>query len=271
MHSLNNLKAKLKELDDIEKDVAQALHAAGQALTELGKDKPTLKPVEANTTNFLKTLQSVESNLSKHIVYLSQVSTVQPHEGSNYAAQKVFHMALHRLEHARSRMNELERVRQSHLQQDAQYNPPIPPQMPPQQPPMRGPPPQQQPGQPGSMGPGGPQQGMMMQPGIGQDMGPPMGQPGMQMNPSGPMDSPLGPGMGQAMGPGMGQNMGMGPVLGSGMGHNMNMGQAQQMNPMGAPMGNQQMMWQQNQMGMGQQMGMGSMGPGGNMGQSPMP
>lgn len=43
MHSLTNLKAKLKELDDIEKDVAQALHAAGQALTELGKSsKPAL-------------------------------------------------------------------------------------------------------------------------------------------------------------------------------------------------------------------------------------
>lgn len=48
-----------------------------------------MKQVESHVTNFLKTLQNVESSLSKHIVYLSQVSTVQPHEGSSYAAQKV--------------------------------------------------------------------------------------------------------------------------------------------------------------------------------------
>jgi len=37
--------------------------------------------------------------------------TGQPHEGSGYASQKVLQMAWHRLEHARSRVNELERIK----------------------------------------------------------------------------------------------------------------------------------------------------------------
>lgn len=40
----------------------------------------------------------------------------QPHEGSGYASQKVLQMAWHRLEHARSRVNELERLKNKHLQ-----------------------------------------------------------------------------------------------------------------------------------------------------------
>lgn len=39
----------------------------------------------------------------------------QPHEGSGYASQKVLQMAWHRLEHARSRVNELERIKNKHL------------------------------------------------------------------------------------------------------------------------------------------------------------
>ena len=43
----------------------------------------------------------------------------QPHEGSGYAAQKVLQMAWHRLEHARSRITELERIKNKHLQNRA--------------------------------------------------------------------------------------------------------------------------------------------------------
>lgn len=34
----------------------------------------------------------------------------QPHEGSSYAAQKDLQMAYHRIEHVRSRLNELEKL-----------------------------------------------------------------------------------------------------------------------------------------------------------------
>lgn len=42
--------------------------------------------------------------------------TGQPHEGSGYASQKVLQMAWHRLEHLRSRVNELERLKNKQLQ-----------------------------------------------------------------------------------------------------------------------------------------------------------
>lgn len=44
------------------------------------------------------------------------MSTGQPHEGSGYASQKVLQMAWHRLEHARSRVNELDRIKNKHIQ-----------------------------------------------------------------------------------------------------------------------------------------------------------
>lgn len=65
---------------------------------------------------FLKTLGNVENKLTDQINYLTQVSTGQPHEGSGYASQKVLQMAWHRLEHARSRVNELDRIKVKHVQ-----------------------------------------------------------------------------------------------------------------------------------------------------------
>ena len=48
---------------------------SGQGLLELSKDKPSMKQVEGHTSQFLKTLSHVEGELSKHINYLTQVST----------------------------------------------------------------------------------------------------------------------------------------------------------------------------------------------------
>lgn len=42
---------------------------------ELSKDKASMKQVESHTSQFLKTLNHVEGELSKHINYLTQVST----------------------------------------------------------------------------------------------------------------------------------------------------------------------------------------------------
>lgn len=86
-----------------------------QALLELSKEKSSQKQAETNSTQFLRTLNHVESKLSDQINYLTQVSTGQPHEGSGYASQKVLQMAWHRLEHVRSWVNELDRLKASHL------------------------------------------------------------------------------------------------------------------------------------------------------------
>lgn len=102
---------RIQILETIEKDIILCLQSAGQACMELSKEKSSLKQAESQTHQFLKTLGQLESKLSEQINYLTQVSTGQPHEGSGYASQKVLQMAWHRLEHARSRVNELERIK----------------------------------------------------------------------------------------------------------------------------------------------------------------
>jgi len=100
---------RLTALDQVEKDILSCLQCAGQVLGELSKDKPSAKAADTHTNNFLKTLNNVEVEMTKHINYLTQVSTGQAHEGSSYASQKVLQMAWHRSEHARSKVLELER------------------------------------------------------------------------------------------------------------------------------------------------------------------
>lgn len=92
------------------------LYFVGQVFVELSKEKSSLKQAENHTQMFLKTLGNVENRLTDQINYLTQVSTGQPHEGSGYASQKVLQMAWHRLEHARSRVNELDRIKVKHVQ-----------------------------------------------------------------------------------------------------------------------------------------------------------
>lgn len=92
------------------------MNFVGQVFVELSKEKSSLKQAENHTQMFLKTLSAVENKLTEQINYLTQVSTGQPHEGSGYASQKVLQMAWHRSEHARSRVNELDRIRIKHLQ-----------------------------------------------------------------------------------------------------------------------------------------------------------
>lgn len=91
-------------------------HFSGQALHELGKEKTSQKAAENHTQQFLKSLNLVESKLSEQINYLTQVSTGQPHEGSGYASAKVLQMAWHRIQHARSRVRELDDSKNKYMQ-----------------------------------------------------------------------------------------------------------------------------------------------------------
>lgn len=54
--------------------------------------------------------------MSEQINYLTQVSTGQPHEGSGYASAKVLQMALHRIQHARFRVRELDESKNKYVQ-----------------------------------------------------------------------------------------------------------------------------------------------------------
>lgn len=103
-------KERLAKLESIEKELVTAMSSAGSAMTELSKDKPGLKSVENHSQAFLKSLSQMESDLSKQIQYLTQVSSGQAHEGSSYASQKVLTMAWHRIEHTKTRLAELDRM-----------------------------------------------------------------------------------------------------------------------------------------------------------------
>lgn len=111
---------RIQALELIEKDIITCLQSSGQALLELSKEKSSLKQVENQSHQFLKSLGNVESKLTEQINYLTQVSTGQPYENSGYASQKVLQMAWHRLEHARSRVKELERSKNKYIQDQEQ-------------------------------------------------------------------------------------------------------------------------------------------------------
>ncbi|KAL3847387.1 hypothetical protein ACJMK2_018302 [Sinanodonta woodiana] len=122
---------RLQQLENIEKEIINTIQFAGKALEELAKEKPQMKAVEAQTTNFIKTLESLDQGLMKQINYLTQVSTGQPHEGSCYAAQKDLLMAYHRKAHVQSRLEELEKLlteqKPRHLMLTKSYSlPPMP-------------------------------------------------------------------------------------------------------------------------------------------------
>merc|ERR1712223_120316 len=67
-------------------------------------------------------IKIVEQKLLDHVRYLTQVSTGHPHEGSSYPSQKVLQTAWHRLEHAKSRISELDNHR-NRLGADMSRNP----------------------------------------------------------------------------------------------------------------------------------------------------
>lgn len=104
--------ARIEELEEIEKDVIAILQTAGTALNEISRDRPSQKQVDQLTQQVMGHIRAVDTKLSEQIRYLTQVSTGHPHEGSSYPSQKVLQTAWHRLEHARSRIAELDRVRE---------------------------------------------------------------------------------------------------------------------------------------------------------------
>merc|ERR1712130_10030 len=76
--------AKLKVLDDIERKLISAIQNAGQVMTELAKDKVNEKSADRFTDKFLKEIDEVETELTRHINYLGQVTCNTPHRGSVY-------------------------------------------------------------------------------------------------------------------------------------------------------------------------------------------
>ncbi len=101
--------ARIEQLEAIEEDVIGILKNAGSCLSEMSRDRPSQKAVDQLVQQVIGSIRSVDTKLSDQIKYLTQVSTGHPHEGSSYPSQKVLQSAWHRLEHVKTRINELER------------------------------------------------------------------------------------------------------------------------------------------------------------------
>ena len=112
MASASPAEARIEQLEQIEEDVIAILRSAGNCLTEIARDRPSQKAVDGNVQQVMTNIKSVDQKLSEQIKYLTQVSTGHPHEGSSYPSQKVIQSAWHRLEHVKTRISELDRLRQ---------------------------------------------------------------------------------------------------------------------------------------------------------------
>jgi hypothetical protein len=109
---------RLRQLEQAEKQLVNCVQSLGLCLQELSKDKMTaVKQVEVHSQTFLNGLELLESSLNGQINYLAQVSTGNAHEGSPYGSQKALDMALHRQEHSRTRLKELEMMRMHHIRE----------------------------------------------------------------------------------------------------------------------------------------------------------
>ena len=67
-------------VDKVEKEIVNVLQTAGKTLEEVGKDNPSQKQVDLMVTQFMNSLQEIDSKLTENIKYLSQVSTGQHHQ-----------------------------------------------------------------------------------------------------------------------------------------------------------------------------------------------
>ncbi|CAB3998636.1 mediator of RNA polymerase II transcription subunit 11-like [Paramuricea clavata] len=81
---------RLKQLQEIEKEIVKVVSSAGHALQELSQEQPVEENLNMHTREFLNSLQGVEKGLLEQITYLTEVATGQPHEGSIYGAEKDF-------------------------------------------------------------------------------------------------------------------------------------------------------------------------------------
>ncbi|KAG7464710.1 hypothetical protein MATL_G00168500 [Megalops atlanticus] len=101
---------RLRALEDVEKEIAVILQCAGNIVLELSKEKHNGGLLDRQLSQFIASVNRVESELSSQIRYLTQVATGQPHEGSTYSARKDCQMALNRAEYARVKLGELGRT-----------------------------------------------------------------------------------------------------------------------------------------------------------------
>ncbi|XP_069771469.1 mediator of RNA polymerase II transcription subunit 11 [Narcine bancroftii] len=110
MGSYGPANEKLRNLEEVEKEIALILQSAASAILEMSKEKATERTLDRHTSQFTASVQRVEMELSSQIRYLTQVATGQPHEGSSYSAKKEAQMAMNRVEYTHVKVHDLART-----------------------------------------------------------------------------------------------------------------------------------------------------------------
>ena len=95
-----------------QQDIIEVVRCAACAIEELSKESPSEQVVNSKTTRFLKMLEDIEKRLSEQISYLSQVTTSQQHEGSIYALEKSFDLAVWKTQFVKAKMAEIKKLSQ---------------------------------------------------------------------------------------------------------------------------------------------------------------
>ncbi|XP_001640033.2 mediator of RNA polymerase II transcription subunit 11 isoform X1 [Nematostella vectensis] len=101
---------RLKQLEEIEKDIVKVMQSAGETIAELSNENPSEDMVNMKATEFVKSLEGVEKGLTEQINYLTQVATGQPHEGSTYGVDKDFELATSRTAIVKEQLQEVQKI-----------------------------------------------------------------------------------------------------------------------------------------------------------------
>jgi len=83
----NNLKDKIAKLNDVEKNIIEALSNSGKVLEELSKDKLIMKQCDPVIQGFSKSIREIDQEIQSQLSYINRISMGYPHDGSTYGSK----------------------------------------------------------------------------------------------------------------------------------------------------------------------------------------
>ncbi|VDO27450.1 unnamed protein product [Brugia timori] len=102
---------RLKAIGDVEQKIAELIRHAQTCINELSKEKQISKSkMEEASSAFKKCLNSIESDLSAQMQYLSHVCVGTAHQGSTFASQQNIALAEQTLVSLKDRLSAIQHI-----------------------------------------------------------------------------------------------------------------------------------------------------------------
>ncbi|VDK68281.1 unnamed protein product [Anisakis simplex] len=109
----SELLRRLSAINEVDRRIADLLKQAQTCIAELSKEKQISKSrMEDASSEFKRTLNAIESELSSQMQYLSHVCVGTPHQGSTFASQQNIFLAEQTLV---SLNNRLAKIQSEHI------------------------------------------------------------------------------------------------------------------------------------------------------------